>query len=222
MPRPSKINPGDRVYSDFEVVRGFSLDPGVFEEPHIGIGARFSYRGVQENPDITRFWQALGAPMEAIWRPGARIAGAGTIATLVVRAIGLYRDRGLLPAEGAHNVFGEVVCFDGVTTHDPEQGDVSDYPDSVPHIDFVPPEPPVAAFFASNKGGTIGWRGGQGFEYADNTRPSYAGPDVEAMEHVSLQPGQFLFSPDARTFVHARDPSVDNAGRMLVRLFVGP
>ena len=204
---------GQRVRSEFEVIGGTPLEPHFFAEPFIGIAASFTASSAGPSLEGVRFWRALRTPDEAIWYPGKPMPGTGALRRIANLAISRYAAAGLLTPGVPHEIWGDVVCFDGVTRDADGTGKL---PDDAPHIDFVPPEVPCSALFASNHGGTRAWRGE--FTYVDNLQPAYP---TEGMKQVTVQPGQFFFTKDVRTFMHGRAPSVDNSGRLLARMFLG-
>lgn len=207
------ILPGQRVRSDFVVIDGTPLEPSFFTSPFIGIAASFTAYSAGPSPEIVRFWRALQTPDEAIWYPGKAMPGTWSLLLMANLAISRYYAAGMLTPGVPHEIWGDVVSFDGVIRDAEGTGE---RPDDASHIDFVPPEVPCAALFASNHGGTRAWRGE--FTYVDNLQASYP---TDAMEQVTVRPGEFFFTKDVRTFMHGRAPSVDNTGRMLVRMFLG-
>jgi hypothetical protein len=64
------------------------------------------------------------------------ISGANVISRLVEQAVELYQVHGPLPDEATHSIYDEIVCFDGVI-REPDNSEAA-YPDSAPHIDFIP------------------------------------------------------------------------------------
>ena len=210
------LNLGDQVQSDFSIVQGFEFKPGDFDEPHIGVTAIVSSQGIFPNPTYENYWLSLGAAENAIWRPGHDMKGASIIGSLVTLLVDQYAQQGFMEEAPEHSIWGEVVSFDGVT-RDPDSN--ATYSDLLPHVDFVPPELGCAVLFASNVGGTVGWKGQ--FNYLGTAKPSYA-EQIDNMAMEISQPEAFLFSPDARTFLHARNEGQNNKKRILARIFMGP
>lgn len=209
------ISAGQRVDSQFEIVESVGLESRWPQESHVGIAASLTETGLTTNDEIARYWKALGAPESAIWQPTSNFAGAETVAAIVRVATQTYINKGLLPNGATHNIYGEVINFDGVLKHDT---DFDPYDDTNAHVDFIPPNAPCAVFFESNQGGTVAWRGS--YTYRSNLEPSY--DDVtEGMGREETLAGQGLFSPDARTFLHARKHTIDNNSRRLTRIFIG-
>lgn len=210
------IYEGDRARSEFSVIQGFEFGPADFDEPHIGVAAMATPDGIFSNPIYERFWAALGAPEGAVWKPNQQMQGGRVVGKLVHLLVGQYVQHGLMEEATAHTIWGDVVNYDGVTRDlDPD----TTYNDLLAHVDFVAPELGCAVLFASNTGGTIGWQGD--FKYQGTVKPSYA-EQTEGMSTDISRPDTFLFSPDARTFLHARDKDVINEGRVLARIFIGP
>jgi hypothetical protein len=220
---------GQHVYSEFEIVPGFEFGPGSFDEAHILIAGAFNHREIFEDNHTARYCvDGLKAPDRAVWQPGVDMKGSGVISEIVKLGVTLHRERDLLTTPGATRAFwGDIVNYGGVISE--EETDDRAYPDALPHIDFVAPEWHCSTLFTSSRGGTVGWRGGRGFIFKTNTERSYIDQVANSgMEPVRAERGQCLFSPDARLFMHNRDPNTinvpnkpDTEDRVLVRLFLG-
>jgi hypothetical protein len=150
------------------------------------------------------------------------VRGHNTIARLVGAGVMSFCAAGFLQPDEEGQVYGDATCFKWPLIWD--RGGTGPFLDTFPHIDYVNPEIGCMALFASTTGGTKVWYGGKGFKYCNNTQPSYA-RQVRGrfMRCLVAQPNQVLTTPDARTFLHARDKDVVNTeDRVLIRIFFGP
>lgn len=209
------IRPGDVVESRF-ILSDRKLDFPVFDAPHIGVSAFLDTEGnLQPNPDIEKYWSALGASQDEIWQPGSDMKRGEQIDAFVRASAQLL----LADVSGTvgigYDIFGEILSFGEGLDFKQSEGA---YTDTVAHVDFVPAERLCAAAFIANTGGTIAYAGR--YSYLGNLVPSYDA-DARNMYRRVTGPGELLFTSDARTFLHARDPSVEHLGRSLGRLFIG-
>lgn len=212
------ISVGDKVHSDFSKVPGISFKLDDFLEPHIGIAGKLSNDGtVSANARMAQYWHSLGAPDTAIWQPGSMTYGSEIVEQVVVRATQYYLKTPLAALTSGHDIWGEYVDFDRVPRSDDATTKL--YNDQMPHIDFIAAEIPVTTLFGSNVGGTTAWRGS--YTYQGTIKSEYR-DEANKMESVDVEKGEFIFSADARTFMHARSARVENQGRALFRIFIGP
>ncbi len=214
MPNSEAINIGDTVESRAKILDGLDFDVNDFGEPHIGIAAQFAVGELEVQDEIVAYFKSLNIPDRAIWTPESNIAGTDVIAKIVKIGVDTYIQQGLLPKGKKHNLYGEVISFDGVET----LSNYDIYDDTFPHVDFVPSEIRSSVLFTASNGGPKVWQGS--YVFMGNLLPSYE-TEAENMEAIEVGSGQILFSPDARTLLHSRSVNVTNKGRVLVRMFMG-
>jgi hypothetical protein len=57
----SAVEVGDNVYSDFNVVNGFAIEPSLFAESHIGIAAQFDHDDITGKPSHCKILASPGS-----------------------------------------------------------------------------------------------------------------------------------------------------------------
>lgn len=181
-----------------------------------------------ESDEVTRFLAKIGASQDQIWTPGAADSPQQrSIGEIVTKIADRYRQSDMMIdfSRATHQVFGEI-SRTYTKKNDPEKAD--DYPDSVPHVDFVPPNLPGWVMFLSDINPTRGHNGS--YSYLGNLQVNYR--DEEILRELRFgsggqwpkptpgQPGKIMFSKDARTLLHERTHF--EGWRTFMRMFIGP